>query len=185
MIILASQSPRRKELLSLVTKEFIICPAQGEEKNDSLMSPSDLVMSLSRQKASEIAGQYKDDIIIGADTLVIYEDQVLGKPVDDDDARHMLKLLSGKVHSVYTGVSIIQGQKISSFYQKTDVEFFDLTDEEINWYIGTGEPSDKAGAYGIQGYGALLIKGINGDFYTVMGLPVGKLKRELDKFINL
>ena len=185
MIILASQSPRRKELLSLITEDFIICPAEGEEKKDLSISPSDLVMNLSQQKALEVGQKYKNDVIIGADTIVVCEGEVLGKPVDEEDSRRMLSLLSGRTHGVYTGTSIYKNGKISSFYQKTDVTFFDLTDEEIEWYISTGEPSDKAGAYGIQGYGALLIKEINGDFYTVMGLSVGKLKRELIKIIDL
>ncbi len=185
MIILASQSPRRKELLSLITDDFIVCPAEGEENKDSFIDPSDLVMSLSQQKALEVGKKYNDDVIIGADTIVVCEGQVLGKPKNPDDSRRMLRLLSGRTHGVYTGTSIYKSGKIYSFYQKTDVTFYNLTDEEIEWYISTGEPSDKAGAYGIQGYGALLIKEINGDFYTVMGLSVGKLKRELEKIIDL
>ena len=119
------------------------------------------------------------DIIIGADTVVALDGKILGKPKNDENAREMLKFLSGKAHSVFTGVTLIKGDITRSFAVETKVKFFDLTDEEIDEYIKTGEPADKAGAYGIQGYGSLLVEKIDGDYFNVVGLPVSKLAREL------
>lgn len=179
MLILASRSPRRKELLSIITEDFRIIPAVGEECADRSLPPDRYVCELARHKAQEIAAQYPGDIVIGADTVVAACGEILGKPRDEDDAKRMLRLLSGTEHHVYTGVCIISEGKNNIFAEDTKVRFFVLSEKEIDDYISTGEPFDKAGAYGIQGIGALLVSGITGDYYNVMGLPVGRLAREL------
>lgn len=185
MIILASQSPRRRELLGLIAKDFEIIPAQGEEILPEKIPPKDAVILLSQQKAAEVKrrkfpGMEKiPDTIIAADTVVAIDDEILGKPRSRENAEEILHKLSGRKHSVFTGVTIISGSGTSSFAEETTVEFFSLTDEEIRSYVDSGDPMDKAGAYGIQGRGALLVKRIEGDYYNVMGLPVGRLYREL------
>ncbi len=179
MLILASKSPRRKELLSFITEDFRIIPAVGEERADRTLPPDEYVCELARHKAEEIAARYPDDIIIGADTVVAIGGEILGKPKDAADAKRMLRMLSGAEHHVYTGVCIISGNRKTGFAEDTAVRFFELSDKEIEDYTATGEPFDKAGAYGIQGIGALLVSGITGDYYNVMGLPVGRLAREL------
>ena len=179
-MILASQSPRRKELLSLITSGFEIIPAKGEEILPEDISPEDAVLMLAEQKVDEIFAARKNEIIIAADTVVAVDGRILGKPRDGEDAFDMLKMLSGRVHSVFTGVCVIfaDGGK-TTFAERTMVEFYPLSDEEIRGYIATGEPMDKAGAYGIQDKGALIVKKIDGDYYNVMGLPVGRLSRVL------
>lgn len=179
MIILASKSPRRKELLSLITRDFTIEPAAGEEKADENLSPDLYVSALAENKAKEISAFHPDDTVIGADTIVAAKGEILGKPRYAEDAKRMLTLLSGTEHSVYTGVCVISKGEVYTFCEETTVRFFELSEEEIDDYIATGEPFDKAGAYGIQDYGALLVEGIEGDYYNVMGLPVGKLNRVL------
>lgn len=180
MIILASKSPRRKELLSLCGIEFSVMPTEADETLPENISPAEAVEHLSRIKAEPLKNE--NGIIIGADTVVAIDDIILGKPRDEKDAFDMLKALSGKTHFVYTGVTIIKGEKSVTFSEKTEVEFFPLSDEEIADYVKTGEPLDKAGAYGIQGKGALLVKKINGDYNNVVGLPVSRLSRELKNF---
>ena len=182
MIILASKSPRRRELLKYITDDFKIETCDADESLNDGISPYDAVLYLSRIKAQPIAKMHKNDIVIGADTVVAIDGKILGKPLDTTDAAHMLKLLSGKTHSVFTGVTIIQGEKADSFYCETKVKFFDLTDKEIEKYIKTGEPLDKAGAYGIQGFGSLLVEKIDGDYFNVVGLPVSLLNRHLSNF---
>lgn len=179
-MILASGSPRRKELLGYIVKEFEIIPAVGDESIPVGTSPVDAVSMLARKKADEIYAKHKNEIIIGADTVVVIDGQILGKPHNEDEAFDMLNLLSGKVHSVFTGVCIVSksGEQIC-FTEETKVEFYPLSEKEIRDYIATGDPMDKAGAYGIQEKGAFLVKGISGDFYNVMGLPIGRLKRML------
>lgn len=179
MIILASQSPRRKELFSLITEDFKIIPAVGEEKADRSLPPSEYVMELAKHKALEVAEKYPEDVVIGSDTVVVINGEILGKPKDEADAKRMLRLLSGREHSVYTGVCLSRGNMNRSFCEETKVRFFTLSDREIEEYTASGEPFDKAGAYGIQGTGALLVSGITGDYYNVMGLPVGRLYREM------
>lgn len=179
MLILASKSPRRKELLSVITPDFEIIPAVGEERADKTLPPDKYVCELARHKAEEIAEQHPQDTVIGADTVVAVNGEILGKPRDEADAKRMLCLLSGTEHHVYTGVCIISGDRKNVFAEDTIVRFFELTDKEIDDYTATGEPFDKAGAYGIQDLGALLVSGITGDYYNVMGLPVGRLAREL------
>ena len=185
-LILASASPRRRELLSLIPADFTVIPAQGEEKADISLSPRLLVQELAKQKAAEVAASHPHDTVIGADTLVFLGAEIMGKPTDQADAKRMLTLLSANTHTVITAVAIAQNGAVSKvFAEETKVEFFPLTDEEITAYIATGEPMDKAGAYGIQDKGALLVKGITGDYYNVMGLPVGRLYRELGSLLSL
>lgn len=179
-MILASQSPRRRELLSLITRDFRIIPAKGEERLPDNITPKEAVLLLSRQKATEIYSEYKNEIIIAADTVVAIDGKILGKPADAEEAAAMLHLLSGRTHSVFTGVCIIYADGVEkSFAEETAVEFWQLPEQMIADYVKSGEPMDKAGAYGIQGAGALLVKRINGDYYNVMGLPVGRLLREI------
>ena len=177
MIILASQSPRRQELLKYITTEFEIRVSEVDEALPDGISPSDAVLYLSNIKAQPFANG--DDIVIGADTVVALDGKLLGKPRSEKEAAEMLRSLSGRIHKVYTGVAIVCGDKVTSFFDETEVEFYPLTDEEIFDYVATGEPMDKAGAYGIQGRGAVLVKRINGDYFNVMGLPISKVYREL------
>lgn len=177
MLILASKSPRRQELLKLITEDFTVKTAEVEERLPENISPSDAVLYLSKIKAQPIADD--ENTVIGADTVVAVDGRILGKPKDRKDAFSMLKMLSGREHSVFTGVTIIKGSASKSFYCETKVKFFDLTDDEINSYIATGECDDKAGAYGIQGKGSVLVEKIDGDYFNVVGLPISKLYREL------
>lgn len=178
-MILASKSPRRIELMTLAGFDFTAVPATGEENIPDGTSPSDAVLLLSRQKAEEIAEKYPCDTVIGADTVVALGNDIMGKPKTEQDAFDMLKKLSGRTHTVLTGVCVISPDKHIHFYEKTEVEFYPLGDDEIRRYIASGEPMDKAGAYGIQEKGAMFVKRINGDFYNVVGLPVARLAREL------
>lgn len=181
-MILASKSPRRKELLGFITKDFKIIPAAGGEIIPVGTPPCDAVRMLAEQKANEIFASHKGELIIAADTIVVIDEKILGKPKSEANAAEMLRTLSGRIHTVYTGVCVIfEDGAEESFAEKTDVEFYPLTDREIAGYIATGEPMDKAGAYGIQEKGALLVKRIDGDFYNVMGLPVARLARILRK----
>jgi septum formation protein len=229
-IILASASPRRKELLEQMGMEFEVCPAKGEEHITTEV-PREAVVELSRQKAEEVAAGMlgwiergcpfpgknqpgganaqpddllgigttaqpddmpgidaaappDDMLVIGADTVVVYENKILGKPEDEADAARMLSMLSGNTHEVYTGVTLVFIDKTGrtgeySFYEKTNVTVYPMTEWEIADYIATGDPMDKAGAYGIQGRFAVHIKQIEGDYYNVVGLPVGRLYQEL------
>ena len=184
MIILASASPRRRELLKLIYDEFEIEPADIDETVRRSIELEQYPEYLALKKSRYIAEKHPvSDVVIGCDTGVFINDMMLGKPEDTEQAFEMLKLLSGKTHKVITGCSVFyKGQNIS-FSETTEVEFFRLTDDEIKEYIATGEPMDKAGAYGIQGKGALLVKRINGDYYNVVGLPVGALKQKMKMFI--
>lgn len=186
--VLASGSPRRKELLALLGIEYSIRKAYGEEIQVG-ETPQEIVENLSKQKAQEVADQIltEDDckektVVFGADTLVAKEKAILGKPKDSQDAFRMLKELQGETHQVYTGVTvaIICGGEISSFTfsEKTDVTFYPVSGEEIDEYIATGDPDDKAGAYAIQGVFGKHVKGIQGDYNNVVGLPVARLYQE-------
>ena len=182
-LILASQSPRRRELLTQMGfSDFIIRPAQGEEMIDPSLSPGQLVEVLSRQKATEVARTAPDAVIIAADTVVTADGQVLGKPQNKEDAAAMLRFLSGRIHTVYTGVTVCRNDQISTQHEATQVRFRSLTQEEISAYIASNEPMDKAGAYGIQGIGALLVEGIEGDYFNVVGHPICRLGRMLTEF---
>ena len=183
-IILASQSPRRKELLERMgIQDFETISPNVDESAFHGLPPEELVRRLSAEKAAAVAGKVgKDAIVIAADTVVALEGAVLGKPADELDAFKMLSALSGVRHQVYTGVTVCRGGEKQTAHEVTDVTFRELSEEEIEHYIATGEPMDKAGAYGIQGYGALLIQGISGDYYNVMGLPVCRLSGMLSRF---
>jgi septum formation protein len=178
-LILASSSPRRKELLENLHLKFEISSSDVDESYDPKMKPEEIVMELANRKAKVIAEKNPSSFVIGSDTIVAVDGQVLGKPLTKDEAFKMLKLLSGRTHSVFTGVAIVSPEKKVTFFEKTDVTFWELTDEEIEAYIKSGEPFDKAGAYGIQGLGSMLVKQISGDYFTVVGLPVARTVREL------
>ena len=184
-LILASGSPRRRELMSQVGLDFTVVTSDADE-NIKEMEPEDYVRELSSIKAQSVLEQYADKdnsvIVIGADTIVYHKGEILTKPKNEEDAFRILKSLEGQIHQVYTGVTICSIHKNVSFYEKTDVWVYDMTDEEIRDYISTGEPMDKAGAYGIQGKFAAYIKGIEGDYNNVVGLPVARLVHELETF---
>lgn len=183
-VILASTSPRRKELLQLLEIPFQIASANVDESFDKTLSPAEIVQTLALRKARAVAKDNKTAVVIGADTIVVLKDEILGKPSNSTEAIAMLTNLSGKTHSVYTGVALVQNDKQMTFFEKTNVLFWELTTEEINSYVKTGEPFDKAGGYGIQDVGATLVKKINGDYYNVVGLPVSKLVRQLRAFLK-
>lgn len=178
-IVLASGSPRRKELLEQLQIPFSISVSTVEEKVEGITTPADIVILLALQKANDVAVKNKRSVVIGADTIVTYDGKILGKPKNEKDAYDMLRLLSGKTHEVYTGVAIVSAEKQETFYERTEVTFYELTDEEIYRYIESNEPMDKAGSYGIQGLGAEFVKKISGDYFSVVGLPVARVKRQL------
>ena len=182
-IILASASPRRKELMELAGYDFeVICADIVEVVPEEAM-PQEVVMSLALQKAQAVAAEHKEAVVIGSDTVVALDGKILGKPHSEQEACEMLRSLSGRTHKVFTGVAIVCDGKVKNFFDETDVEFYSLGDDEIKKYVATGEPTDKAGAYGIQGKGSVLVKRINGDFFSVMGLPIAKLYREMSDFV--
>ncbi len=183
-IILASASPRRRELLSVIADDFSVFPSSAEEIVPKGTKNKQVAEILAMLKAKDVAQFHKDAIIIGADTCVIVEDEILGKPENKADAYRMMKMLSGKTHSVITGCYIICDNRTVSFSVETRVEFYDLTEDEIENYINSSEPYDKAGAYGIQGKASLFVKGIEGDYFNVVGLPISRLYNELKKYIN-
>lgn len=182
MIILASASPRRQELLKLITEDFAVIPSDIDEIVPNEVAPEKSPEYLAVKKARHIfENGHINDIVIGCDTGVFIDGEMLGKPKDKRNAEEMLMKLSGRRHKVITGCCICKNGSINSFSQTTEVEFYSLSEDEIESYIATGEPMDKAGAYGIQGRGALLVKGINGDYFNVVGLPVARLNKELIK----
>ena len=183
-VILASASPRRQELIKLIFDSVEILPADCDETLPQGIGAREAVEYLSQIK-NEASSKLteKENLVISADTVVSVDDEILGKPVDKEDARRMISLLSGKIHQVYTGVTLSLNGKVKTFSEKTDVEFFDLTANEIEEYISSSEPYDKAGAYGIQGKAGLLVKGISGDYYNVVGFPIARLKREIQEFL--
>lgn len=182
MLILASQSPRRRELLSMLGYEFLCCPADDDEIIPEEMEPGRAVELLAERKAAAAAAGHPDAVVVGSDTVVVLDSRILGKPTDQQDAARMLRALSDRTHRVYTGVAVLAGPGRRIFHNVADVTFYPLSEEEIAGYVATGEPMDKAGAYGIQGKGAVLVREIRGDFYTVMGLPVAALSRTLADF---
>lgn len=178
-LILASSSPRRQELLQLLQIPFQSISANVNEDFSEHMKANEVVKELAYRKAAAVAKEHQDHWVIGSDTIVVLNGEILGKPINRADAQETLKKLSGQTHEVYTGVSIILGRHDYVFVEKTNVTFWELSDLEIERYLDTGEPFDKAGSYGIQGYGALFVKQIDGDYYSVVGLPVSRLAREL------
>lgn len=180
-LILASSSPRRKLLLENLHLTFQVTSSDVDESFDPMLVPAEIVMELANRKAKAVFEGSPSSFVIGADTIVVADGVVLGKPKGKQEAFEMLKKLSGKQHDVFTGVSILSPQSSSSFYEKTEVMFWELTDAEIEAYVQTGEPLDKAGAYGIQEFGSMLVKEIKGDYFAVVGLPVSRTIRELKK----
>lgn len=190
-IILASGSPRRKELLSQIGLESQVITSEADE-SISISDPADIVMELScrkakavsemlSQKAGESGEKQNETVVIGADTIVYYNGKVLGKPVNEADAFAMIQSFAGQTHQVYTGVTVVNEQRVIQFYEKTDVTVYEMSDEEIKDYVATGDPLDKAGAYGIQGAFAAYVRKIDGDYNNVVGLPVARLYHELRK----
>ena len=174
-VILASGSPRRRQLLELIGIPHEVRPSNIDETMRSREAPRRHAERLAREKASAIATREGDVITIAADTIVVVNRQVLGKPRDIEDARRMLSMLSGREHTVITAVAVARGRKLRSAIEEVKVKFRRLRDEEIDAYIATGEPMDKAGAYGIQGFGATIVECVDGDYFAVMGLPLARL----------
>jgi septum formation protein len=172
-LILASSSPRRAEILSAVGWPFQAITAGIDETQRADEQPVDYVQRLAREKAEAVATKLESGLVLGADTTVVVDGQLLGQPEDDQDARRMLRLLSGKWHEVLTGVALVRiGDDTKVNYERTRVRFAELSDEEIDWYVLSGEPKGKAGAYGVQGKASLFISGIEGDYFNIVGLPI-------------
>lgn len=186
-IILASASPRRKEILENANVKFKIMSSDIEELTLDGESPCQMVMRLAFEKGIDIANKQKSDLVISADTIVVLDNKVLGKPKDEKEARYMIESLSGKTHQVITGISLInlENNKKIIDYVISNVKFKNLSEEDINDYISTNESLDKAGAYGIQGYGALLVDEIQGDYFNIVGLPISRLSDLLKKHFNI
>lgn len=180
--ILASQSPRRKELLERAGYRFDIIVSEVDETIPDGLSPDEAVLLLSRRKAEAVSAQHPGAVVLGCDTVVALGGEILGKPVDAADAKAMLSSLSGKTHTVYSGVCVTDGARSEAFFSATDVTFYPLPEETIDSYVATGEPMDKAGAYGIQGLGCVLVEGIRGDYSNVVGLPLAESARVLASF---
>lgn len=184
-IVLASKSPRRQELLKNIISNFKIEVREIEETFPDTLKGGEIAQYISNQKAKAFAHTNENCMIITADTIVCLEDKVLGKPKSHENAFEMLRSLSGKTHTVFTGVSLLFKNKLTSFYDATHVSFYELSDEEINEYIKNHQPFDKAGSYGIQEWmGYVGIQKIEGDFFNVMGLPLHRLYREIDKLVD-
>lgn len=188
-IVLASHSPRRREILALAGYDFQVAPSSFDETTAASWPPERHVHESSRGKAEDVARGIDDGIVVGADTIVVINRLILGKPADEEDARRMLKLLSGRSHYVYTGLCLVLrkgGVNAASLCDsvRTEVRFGKLSDEIIDAYIATGEPMDKAGAYGIQGRGCVLVEGIVGDYFNVVGLPIFRLNRMLQEIAD-
>lgn len=181
-VILASQSPRRRELMGLFRHPFTVRVADIDETMDPKKSPQEEVARVSRLKALAVAPT-PEEVVIAADTVVVCDGKVLGKPKDEADAFRMLSMLSGRTHQVMTGLTVLGGGRCVSTTEVTDVCFRPLTSEEIEAYIATGEPMDKAGSYGIQGGAALFVRRLDGDYFNVVGLPVCKLGMILKEFL--
>ena len=179
-LILASQSPRRQQLLQLLRVNFMVQPADIDEAMDPTLPPQQEVARVSRLKA-EATPRNPGDVVIAADTIVVLGNRVLGKPTDKADAITMLQALSGRDHQVMTGITVLRDGDAITHTEITDVHFRPLTEDEILSYVETGEPMDKAGSYGIQGYAAPFVEGIRGDYYNVMGLPVCRLQQMLQE----
>lgn len=176
-IVLGSSSPRRRELLSLIAVPHDVLPADIDESEHAGEAPAAYVERLAREKATAVAKAVPDAMVIGADTTVVIDGAILGKPADAPDATRMLRLLAGRSHTVYTAVAVCHAGRIESDIEVVAVSMRPLDLEEIEAYVATGEPMDKAGAYGIQGYGATIVDRIDGDYFAVMGLPLVRLVR--------
>lgn len=181
-LILASASPRRRQLLELYTHDFSVCASDFDEKAVRADTPVHLVEALARGKCLAVVKDHPGCLVVGSDTVVELDGEILGKPRDAGDAKRMLRALSGRTHLVHTGVCVSDGERTESFVDSCRVRFFPLDEAEIERYTATGEPYDKAGAYGIQGRAALWLDRLEGDYYTVMGLPVSRTARLIEAF---
>ncbi len=182
-IILASGSPRRREILTNMGFVVEVVPSAEEKPSKEILSPEDTVQFLAVEKGSEAKEKYPDEIVVSADTVVAVDGEILGKPKDREDAKRMLTLLSGRTHRVLSGYAIFYKGKSLSRVVSTEVEFYKLTDKEIEWYLDSNEPYDKAGAYGIQGLGAYLVRKIEGDYLNVVGFPLSDFCHTLTRII--
>lgn len=182
-LILASGSPRRSEILSAVGWSFTKRVADIDESEITGESPETYVKRLAKRKAETVAASHADEIVLGADTTVVIDGAIIGKPVDLDDAKRMIKLLSGNVHEVLTGVAVIANGSTIVGIERTKVEFAELSTSEVEFLVEFGEPLDKAGAYAVQAHAALFIKGIEGDYWNVVGLPIGLVYRLVTKIL--
>lgn len=169
-------------MIKLISDNVLCVPSGEDESLPDGIGASETAVYLARLKAQSVARDYPQDTVVGSDTVVILDDEILSKPRDEEDAFVKLRTLSGRTHKVITGCALIRGEQVHTFCEETSVEFYPLSDEEIRRYIATKEPMDKAGAYGIQGAGSLFVKGIRGDYFNVVGLPVARLSRELADF---
>lgn len=183
-VILASASPRRRELLAYIFDEFECIPADIDETVPKGIPAERTAEYLAVEKASFIAKTHPNDLVIGCDTIVVCDGRVYGKPADKNEAELMLKTLSGRKHTVITGVCLLLDGRKESFSESTEVEFYPLSEKEITDYINTGKPMDKAGAYGIQDKELLPVRSITGDYFNVVGLPAARLKREAESFLR-
>lgn len=182
-VILASASPRRQELLRLVISDFDVVPSAFDESQVAEnLAPADHVLYSSQMKARDVAERYPDSLVIAADTVVVIDGKILGKPADRSDAARMLRMLGGRTHEVYTGVTVRKGQTERSGSECTCVTFRELADEMVSRYVSSGEPLDKAGAYAIQGRGTVLVSSIEGCYFNVVGLPLFRLSVLLEDF---
>lgn len=180
--IVASASPRRREILLSSGYSFEVVPSDADETIDENLSPAETVLELSKRKAVCVSKSNPGAVVFGCDTVVALGDTVLGKPENKADAVRMLKMLSGKTHEVLMGVCVTDSEKTECFFERTEVTFYPLSDDTIESYVQSGECDDKAGAYGIQGLGCVLVKEIKGDYFSVVGLPIAKTARVLSRF---
>lgn len=183
-IILASESPRRREILANANINFTTKSIPTEETIDPTLPLGDAIAQIALKKALAVQHLVPQDVILGADTIVCIDGEILGKPHTNENAAIMLRKLSGKTHQVITGVAIVKEQKYDVFYEVSDVTFFPLSEEDIQSYINTKEPLDKAGGYAIQGKGAIFVAKINGDYYNIVGLPIARVYRKLKDYIK-
>lgn len=183
-LILASASPRRQELLQDLSYPFDIVAADCEEYFNRSLPIASAIEQIARQKALTVWEQHPEAVVLGADTMVCYKDQMMGKPENREDAYRMLKQLSGKTHTVVSGVAIVWKGKTELFHEKTSVTFYELEEELLERYLDSNEPYDKAGAYGIQGMGKLFVRELRGDYFNVMGLPIAAVYRHLKAYLE-
>jgi septum formation protein len=181
-LILASQSPRRAELISRLGLEFDVRPAEIDETYVDNEMPADHAERLAREKAATIASREATSLVVGSDTIVVLGNRVLGKPTSREHAVEMLMQLSGREHEVFTGIAVAHGDRIESGLERVTVRFRALTQEQCERYVDTGEPMDKAGSYGIQGYGSAIVEGVEGDYFAVMGLPIVRMLLLIERF---
>jgi len=182
-IILASQSPRRKELLHLIVEDFLIIPADIDEAVNEKEEPKAYVSRMAQEKADAVSQQYPTDLVIASDTTVVCKGEIMGKPESRQEAKEMLEKMSKDIHNVYTAVMIKKGDKVVTHLASAEVRFFELTEEEIDNYLDKEEYADKAGGYGIQGAAAIFVKEVKGDYYSIVGFPVGVVNQLLKEYL--